>query len=125
MARIRKMVICPKCGQRKIIENETEKKKKKGGVSWCTVLKSDPPALRTGNDKFRISFSHVQRSLSNRKPAERERENKNKNKPLGLYSVGLTAYQMCNFNSSQLRLQKCRVGGTTTDLEYPNTQYNE
>ena len=24
MARIRKMVICPKCGQRKIIENETE-----------------------------------------------------------------------------------------------------
>ena len=34
MARIRKMVICPKCGQRKIIENETgkkKKKKKKGG----------------------------------------------------------------------------------------------
>ena len=27
MARVRKMVICPKCGQRKIIENETEKKK--------------------------------------------------------------------------------------------------
>ena len=53
MARIRKMVICPKCGQRKIIENETEKKKKKKkkGVSKCTVLKSDPPALRTGNDK--------------------------------------------------------------------------
>ena len=104
MARIRKMVICPKCGQRKIIENETGKKKK-GGVSRCTVLKSDPPALRTGNDKFRISFSHVQRSLSNRKPAERERErereeNKNKKKPLGLYSVGLTAYKMCNFKSA-------------------------
>ena len=29
MARIRKMVICPKCGQRKIIENETGKIKKK------------------------------------------------------------------------------------------------
>ena len=70
------MVICPKCGQRKIIENETEKRG--GGVSRCTALKSDPPALRTGNDKFRISFSHMQRSLSNRKPAERERENKNK-----------------------------------------------
>ena len=68
MARIRKMVICPKCGKRKIIENETEKKK-----GECTVLKSDPPALRTGNDKFRISFSHVHRSLSNRKPAEREK----------------------------------------------------
>ena len=100
------MVICPKCGQRKIIENETEKrkkkKKKKRGVSKCTVLKSDPPALRTGNDKFRISFSHVQRSVSNRKPAEREREreNKNKIKPLGLYSVGLTAYKMCNFKSA-------------------------
>ena len=102
MARIRKMVICPQCGQRKIIENETgkkkkKKKKKKKGVSRCTVLKSDPPALRTGNDKFRISFSHVQRSLSNRKPAEREREEK---KPLGLYSVGLTAYKMCNFKSA-------------------------
>ena len=97
------MVICPKCGQRKIIENETEKKKKKKkekkGVRWCTVLKSDPPALRTGNDKFRISFSHVQRSLSNRKPAERER-GKKKKKPLGLYSVGLTAYKMCNFKSA-------------------------
>ena len=82
MARIRKMVICPKCGQRKIIENETgkKKKKKKKGESRCTVLKSDPPALRTGNDKFRISFSHVQRSLSNRKPAEREREEKKKKK---------------------------------------------
>ena len=81
MARIRKMVICPKCGQRKIMENETEKKKKKKKkkkVSKCTVLKSDPPALRTGNDKFRISFSHVQRSLSNRKPAERERERERK-----------------------------------------------
>ena len=43
-------------------------------------FKSDPPALRTGNDKFRISFSHVQRSLSNRKPAEREREEKKKKK---------------------------------------------
>ena len=88
----------------KIIENETEKKKKKKkkkkGVSKCTVLKSDPPALRTGNDKFRISFSHVQRSLSNRKPAEREREKINKIKPLGLYSVGLTAYKMCNFKSA-------------------------
>ena len=65
MARIRKMVICPKCGQRKkIIENETEKKEKKrgGGSSKCTVLKSDPPALRIGNDKLRISFSHVLRS---------------------------------------------------------------
>ena len=103
MARIRKMVICPKCGQRKIIENETgkKKKKKKKGESRCTVLKSDPPALRTGNDKFRISFSHVQRSLSNRKPAERERERgKKKKKPLGLYSVGLTAYKMCNFKSA-------------------------
>ena len=99
MARIRKMVICPKCGQRKIIENETGKKKKKG-ESRCTVLKSDPPALRTGNDKFRISFSHVQRSLSNRKPAERERERGKKKKPLGLYSVGLTAYKMCNFKSA-------------------------
>ena len=29
MARIQKMVICPKCGEKKIIENETEKKKKK------------------------------------------------------------------------------------------------
>ena len=43
------------------------------------VLKSDPPALRTGNDKFRISFSHVQRSLSNRKPAEREGKKEKKN----------------------------------------------
>ena len=107
MARIRKMVICPKCGQRKIIETKLEKKKKKKkkkkkrGESRCTVLKSDPPALRTGNDKFRISFSHVQRSLSNRKPAEREREEKKKKKkPLGLYSVGLTAYKMCNFKSA-------------------------
>ena len=92
------MVICPKCGERKIIENETEKKRG-GGVSKCTVLKSDSPALRTGNDKFRIFFSHVQRSLSNRKPAERERKKKKK-KPLGLYSVGLTAYKMCNFKSA-------------------------
>ena len=75
MARIRKMVICLECDDRKISENETKKKR---GVSKCTVLKSDPPALRTGNDKFRISFSHVQCSLSNRKPAERERERKKK-----------------------------------------------
>ena len=71
------MVMCPKCGQRKIIENENDKKRG-GGVSRCTVLKSDPPALQTGNDKFRISFSHVQRSLSNRKPAERKKEKKKK-----------------------------------------------
>ena len=82
----------------KSLKTKLEKKK---GVSRCTVLKSDPPALRTGNDKFRISFSHVQRSLSNRKPAERERERKKKKKkPLGLYSVGLTAYKMCNFKSA-------------------------
>ena len=117
------MVMCPKCGQRKIIENETEKekkKKKKKGVSRCTVLKSDPPALRTGNDKFRISFSHVQRSLSNRKPAERERKKKKKKKKIQLGSQ-LTRCA----TSSQPRLQKCSVGGTTTDLEYPNTQYND
>ena len=106
----------------KSLKTKLEKKKKKG-ESRCTVLKSDPPALRTGNDKFRISFSHVQRSLSNRKPAERERERKKKKKPLGLYSVGLTAYKMCNFKSATAA--KCSVGGTTTDLEYPNTQYND
>ena len=124
MARIRKMVICPKCGQRKIIENETgkKKKKKKGGVSRCTVLKSDPPALRTGNDKFRISFSHVQRSLSNRKPAEREREEKKKNHS---DCIQLGSQLTRCATSSQLRLQKCSVGGTTTDLEYPYTQYND
>ena len=74
MASIRKMVICPKCGEKKIIENETDKKREGGGK--CTVLKSDPPALRTGNDKFRISFSHMQRSLSNRKPVEEEKKNR-------------------------------------------------
>ena len=31
MARIRKMVICPKCGEKKIIENETEQKNRGGG----------------------------------------------------------------------------------------------
>ena len=62
MARLRKMVICPKCGERKkIIENETKTKKEKKVVSKCTALKSDPPALRTGIDKFRMSFLHVQR----------------------------------------------------------------
>ena len=71
--------------------NTKLKKKKKKGVSRCTVLKSDPQALRTGHDKVRISFSHVQRSLSSRKPAERKKEKK---KPLGLYSVGLTAYKL-------------------------------
>ena len=123
MARIRKMVICPKCGQRQIIENETgkKKKKKKKGVSRCTVLKSDPPALRTGNDKFRISFSHVQRSLSNRKPAERERKKKKNHSDCIQLGSQLTRCA----TSSQLRLQKCSVGGTTTDLEYPNTQYND
>ena len=127
MARIRKMVICPKCGQRKIIENETgkkkKKKKKKKGVSRCTVLKSDPPALRTGNDKFRISFSHVQRSLSNRKPAERERERKKKKNHSDCIQLGSQLTRCAT--SSQLRLQKCSVGGTTTDLKYPNTQYND
>ena len=121
------MVICPKCGQRKIIENETgkkKKKKKKKGVSRCTVLKSDPPALRTGNDKFRISFSHVQRSLSNRKPAEREREEKKKKKNHS-DCIQLGSQLTRCATSSQLRLQKCSVGGTTTDLEYPNTQYND
>ena len=69
MVRIRKMVIFPKGGEKKIIENL----KKKKGAGKCSVLKSDPPALRTGNDKFRISFLHVQRSLSNRKPAEKKK----------------------------------------------------
>ena len=64
-------------------KNHWKRNWKKKGVSKCTVLKSDPPALRTGNDKFRISFSCVQRSLSNRKPAEREREHKNKIKNVG------------------------------------------
>ena len=113
MARIRKMVICPKCtcGQRKIIENETgkKKKKKKKGVSRCTVLKSDPPALRTGNDKFRISFSHVQRSLSNRKPAEREEKKKKKKNHSDCIQLGSQLTRCAT--SSQLRLQKCSVGG--------------
>ena len=96
--------------------NKTKKKR----VSKCTALKSDPPALRTGNDKFRISFSHVQRSLSNRKPAERKKKKKNHSDCIQLGSQ-LTRCA----TSSQLRLQKCSVGGTTTDLEYPNTQYND
>ena len=89
-------------------------------------MKSDPPALRTGNDKFRISFSHVQRSLSNRKPAEREREEKKKKKKKNHSDCIQLGSQLTRCaTSSQLRLQKCSVGGTTTDLEYPNTQYND
>ena len=118
MAKIRKMVICLKCGEKKISENETEKKKM--GVSKCTVLKSDTPALRTGNDKFRISFSHVQGSLSNWKPAERERE-KEREKPLGLCSVGLTTHKMCK-SATAAKVQRGRYYNR---LEYPNTQYND
>ena len=61
---------------------QKKKQKKKGGVSKCTALKSDPPALRTGNDKFRISFSHVhvvrrRRSSSNNGyPSKSSRWNK-------------------------------------------------
>ena len=33
--------------------------------------RSDPPALRTGNDKLRTSFKHVQRSLSGHRQAHR------------------------------------------------------
>ena len=34
----------------KSLKTKLKKKEKEEGVSKCTVLKSDPPALRTGND---------------------------------------------------------------------------
>ena len=64
MARIRKMVICPKCGEKKIMENETERKKKKerkGGKG--TVFKLDSPALRTGNDKLLLFSRRAKNDL--------------------------------------------------------------
>ena len=51
--------------------DKTKRNKKRGGK--CMAMKSDPLALLTGNDKFRISFSHVQCSLLNRKPAKGEK----------------------------------------------------
>ena len=49
------------------------KKKKKKKKKPCAVEmeRSDPPALRTGNDKLRNSFKHVQRSLSGHRQAHR------------------------------------------------------
>ena len=50
-----------------------KKKKKKKKKKPCAVEmeRSDPPALRTGNDKLRNSFKHVQRSLSGHRQAHR------------------------------------------------------
>ena len=49
------------------------KKKKEKRKKPCAVEmeRSDPPALRTGNDKLRNSFKHVQRSLSGHRQAHR------------------------------------------------------
>ena len=38
MARIQKMVICPKCGEKKIIEDETEQKKGVSARFWSPIL---------------------------------------------------------------------------------------
>ena len=48
-------------------QNKSRRKKNQCSVYRCR--ESDPPALRTGNDKLRISFKHVQRSLSGQKLA--------------------------------------------------------
>ena len=47
------------------------KKKKKKKPCDVEMERSDPPALRTGNDKLRNSFKHVQRSLSGHRQAHR------------------------------------------------------
>ena len=47
------------------------KKKKKKNPCAVEMERSDPPALRTGNDKLRNSFKHVQRSLSGHRQAHR------------------------------------------------------
>ena len=58
-------------------ESKTKQREEGGWGGWgggkCTVLKFDPQALRTGNDNFRTSFSYMQRSLLNPKPAEEGR----------------------------------------------------
>ena len=73
------MVICPKCGQRKIIENESgkKKKKKKRGVSRCTVLKSDPQPCELGMTSSGYPFRtcNAPCRIGNR---QREREEKKK-----------------------------------------------
>ena len=124
MARIRKMVICPKCGQRKIIENETGKKKKKKGGKvgarfWSPIPQPCELGMTSSGYPFRTCNAPCR--IGNRQ-REREREEKKKNHS---DCIQLGSQLTRCATSSQLRLQKCSVGGTTTDLEYPNTQYND
>ena len=56
---------------------------------------------------------------------QREREKKKKKKKNHSDCIQLGSQLTRCATSSRLRLQKCSVGGTTTDLEYPNTQYND
>ena len=51
--------------------NKQKGAKKKKKPCAVEMERSDPPALRTGNDKLRNSFKHVQRSLSGHRQAHR------------------------------------------------------
>ena len=51
--------------------NNKQKGAKKKKPCAVEMERSDPPALRTGNDKLRNSFKHVQRSLSGHRQAHR------------------------------------------------------
>ena len=80
------MVICPKCGERKIIENETEKK----GVNKCMVLKSEPCELGMKSSGYPFRTCNAPCRIGG----------KERKKPLGLCSVGLTTHKMRNFKSA-------------------------
>ena len=51
--------------------NKQKRRQKKKKPCAVEIERSDPPALRTGNDKLKNSFKHVQRSLSGHRQAHR------------------------------------------------------
>ena len=63
------------CSFLELVQKQNNKqkgaKKKKRKPCAVEMERSDPPALRTGNDKLRNSFKHVQRSLSGHRQAHR------------------------------------------------------
>ena len=95
------------------------KKKGGGGVSarfWSLIPQPCELGMTSSGYPFRMCNAPCR--IGNRQRKKKEKKNHSDCVQLGSQLTRCAT-------SSQLRLQKFSVGGTTTDLEYPNTQYND
>ena len=107
----------------KTITNKKAQKKTKKKPCAVQMERSDPPALRTGNDKLRNSFKHVQRSLSGHRQAHRCEEREREWRRSGSKRAEET-YRMDQPRDHKKGHVDLNVHTTTKGDRHPITQYN-